>query len=85
MFIFNMQILYVYDFRYNTERKRFNRNKRMFYYYLNQQFRNAVRWKTRSVFLLDAKHEKEMDRLFDRFHTCLIVYKSTVRQMRRVH
>ena len=27
MFIFNMQILYVYDFRYNTERKRFNRNR----------------------------------------------------------
>lgn len=72
-----MDILYIYDLN-ASNKKRFNRTKRLFYYHLNRlPLRKGV-WKTKSAFAVPPKMEKMVDLFFKRFGKAVVVYKAVV-------
>ena len=55
-------LIYVFD----IEAENYNRTKRRFYYHLNK-YRDLYSTLTRSVIVVDRKHEKLFDDLFNSF------------------
>lgn len=72
-----MLILYIYDLK-ATNKKSFNRTKRLFYYHLNRLPLKKELWKTKSAFAIEPRMEKTFDRFFKRFGKAVIVYKTAV-------
>ncbi|MDD5171547.1 MAG: hypothetical protein PHF60_00765 [Candidatus ainarchaeum sp.] len=71
-----MHILYIYDLN-ASNKKKFNRTKRLFYYHLNRLPLKKEVWKTKSAFAVPPKMEKMVDLFFKRFGRAVTVYKAT--------
>jgi len=69
-----MLVLYLYDIKAKNKKK-FNRTKRMFYYYLNKLSIKKDRWKSKSAIAVETNMEKTMDHFFKKFGKKIIVYK----------
>lgn len=69
-----MFFLYIYDIK-AKDKKKFNRTKRLFYYYLGKLQIKKELWKTKSSLVVPPKLEKTMDIFFKRFRRDIIVYK----------
>ena len=69
-----MQVVYIYDLKAKNK-KRFNRTKRLFYYYLNKLPLTKESWKTKSTISIQTKHEKILDKFFRRFKNDIHVFK----------
>ncbi len=78
-----MLILYIYDLK-ATNKKSFNRTKRLFYYHLNRLPLKKELWKTKSAFAVEPRMEKTMDRFFKRFGKAIIVYKTTTESIEQL-
>lgn len=69
-----MFIVYFYDIKAKNKKK-FNRTKRLFYYYLNKLPLQKEFWKSKSVLAVPLKLEKPLDSFFKQFKNEVIVYK----------
>lgn len=69
-----MFIIYLYDLKAKNKKK-FNRTKRMFYYYLNRLPLPKEYWKSKSALSIPPKLEKTMDSFFKQFRNEVVVYK----------
>jgi len=72
-----MLVLYIYDLK-ATNKKSFNRTKRLFYYHLNRLPLKKELWKTKSAFAVETRMERVMDHFFKRFGKAVIVYKTNI-------
>lgn len=72
-----MNILYIYDLN-ASDKKKFNRTKRLFYYHLGRLPLKKEVWKTKSAFAVPPRMEKMMDSFFKRFGRSVTVYKAVV-------
>ncbi len=71
----NINILYIYDLN-ASNKKKFNRTKRLFYYHLGRLPLKKEVWKTKSAFAVPPKMEKTIDLFFKRFGKAVRVYKA---------
>lgn len=71
-----MKIVYIYDIN-AKDRKKFNRTKRLFYYYLHKIDLGRNIWKTKSAIAVSTKKEKVLDLFFKKFGNSVEVYKIT--------
>ena len=69
-----MKIIYIYDIKAKNKKK-FNRTKRLFYYYLHKIDLGPGFWKTKSTIAVNPGKEKVMDGLFKKFGKSIEVYK----------
>ncbi len=72
-----MFVLYIYDLK-ASNKKKFNRTKRLFYYHLNNLPLKKEVWKTKSAFAIEPRMEKMVDAFFRRFGKSVTVYKAEV-------
>ena len=72
-----MLVLYLYDLK-ASNKKSFNRTKRLFYYHINRLPLKKELWKTKSALTVPLRMEKAMDNFFKRFGKSVIVYKSLI-------
>jgi hypothetical protein len=66
-------IVYFYDLK--PKKVDYNRIKRMFYYNLKKIRIPEISFRTKSVLVVDEKHEKTVDRFFFDFKRVVEVYK----------
>ncbi|MDO8554579.1 MAG: hypothetical protein Q7S22_07255 [Candidatus Micrarchaeota archaeon] len=69
-----MQLLYIYDLK-SKNKKEFNRLKRVFYYHLHHFDKSKLVFRTKSVLIVQEKHELLFDDFFKRFKGNIEVYK----------
>ena len=72
-----MQILYLYDLK-ASNKKSFNRTKRLFYYHINRLPVGKECWKTKSAIAVEARKERMMDSFFKRFGKAVVVFKTRI-------
>jgi hypothetical protein len=75
-----MFLVYVYDLN-ASDKKKFNRAKRRFYYHLNRLPLKKELWKTKSALAVQPRMEKLMDSFFRRFRGSILVYKMHVTEI----
>ena len=78
-----MMVLYIYDLN-ASDKKRFSRTKRLFYYHLNNLPLKKDVWKTKSAFAVPLKMERRLDLFFRRFRGSITVYKAYVDAMEQM-
>ncbi|NYZ73606.1 hypothetical protein H0O00_00525 [Candidatus Micrarchaeota archaeon] len=71
----SVNILYIYDLN-ASDKKKFNRTKRLFYYHLGRLPLKKESWKTKSAFAVPPRMEKMVDAFFKRFGKAVMAYKA---------